>query len=104
MHDETRDNGTDRGPVDVLKHGLRVWAGEMRTLGAGLRTRFEISRLEKRLEQEYAHLGRIAEKPRGRKDDKELALQQIAFLKEEIEQLEAELARIHGEGPAKPKE
>jgi len=54
--------------------------------------KFEISRLEKELEREYGMLGRIAETPRGKKEEKELCLKQIAFLKEEIETLKKELA------------
>ncbi|WP_147819323.1 hypothetical protein [Salidesulfovibrio onnuriiensis] len=79
------------GVFDNLIYGLRVWLGEMRLMGKTSLRRFEISRLEKQLKEEYVHLGHIAENPRGRKEEKELALKQITFLKEEIAALEQEL-------------
>jgi hypothetical protein len=79
--------------LDVCLLGLKTWLAEMGWLTRSVLARFETSRLEKELEQEYANLGRIAEQPRGRKDDKELCLRQISFLKDEIETLKTELAR-----------
>lgn len=75
----------------VLLQGFKVWARELgRMVGTSMR-RFEISRLEKQLEEEYGLLGRIAEAPRGKMKEKEQSLNQIAFLKEEIETLRNEL-------------
>ncbi len=85
---ETRNESV----LDVFLLGLKTWVAEMSWLGKSLLGRFEISRLEKELEQEYGNLGRIAEAPRGRKEEKELCLRQIGFLKEEIETLKSELA------------
>ncbi len=79
--------------LDVFLLGLKTWLAEIKWLTKYLLTRFEISRLEKELEQEYALLGRIAEMPRGKKEEKELSLKQIDFLKEEIETLRTELAQ-----------
>jgi len=78
--------------LDIFLLGLKTWLEEIKWLGKSVLARFEISRLEKELEQEYGILGRIAETPRGKKEDKELCLKQVAFLKEEIETLKSELA------------
>ena len=79
--------------LDIFLLGLNTWLAEMTWLVASVLTRFEISRLEKELEREYGNLGRIAEAPRGRKEEKELALKQVGFLKEEIQTLQSELAQ-----------
>jgi len=78
--------------LDIFLLGIKTWLAEIKWLAKSLLTRFEISRLEKELNQEYGILGRIAETPRGKKEDKELCLKQIEFLKEEIETLKSELA------------
>lgn len=81
---------------ETLKLGLSTWWREVKKLlGSGMR-RFEISRLEKQLEEEYVTLGHIAESPRGKKQEKELCLKQIAFLKEEIETLRGEFEKQDG--------
>lgn len=87
------DTQTNESVLDTFLLGLKTWLAEMKWLTRSVLGRFEISRLEKELEREYASLGRIAEAPRGRMDEKELCLKQIAFLKEEIETLRSELAR-----------
>ncbi|WP_243544374.1 hypothetical protein [Pseudodesulfovibrio tunisiensis] len=84
--------------------GLRTWLAEMKWLCRSLVRRFEISRLEKELEQEYALLGRIAEAPRGKMEEKEMSLKQIEFLKSEIETLGTELARDREQRMAKLRE
>jgi len=78
--------------MDIFLLGLKTWLAEVQWLIKSLMGRFEISRLEKELEREYGMLGRIAEAPRGKQDEKQLCLKQIAFLKEEIETLKSELA------------
>ncbi|MBG0791736.1 MAG: hypothetical protein H0S80_14695 [Desulfovibrionaceae bacterium] len=78
--------------MDVFLLGLKTWLAEMKWLWRAQLGKFEISRLEKELDREYGILGRIAEAPRGKKEEKELCLRQIAFLKEEIATLERELA------------
>lgn len=78
--------------LSVFLLGLKTWTAEVKWLGKGLLGKYEISRLEKELEQEYGILGRIAEAPRGKKEEKERCLRQISFLKEEIETLKSELA------------
>ncbi|WP_285907802.1 hypothetical protein [Pseudodesulfovibrio pelocollis] len=83
----------DESILDVFLLGLKTWLAEMGWLTRSVLGRFEISRLEKELEREYATLGRIAEQPRGRKEEKDQCLGQISFLKEEIETLKAELAQ-----------
>lgn len=88
-----RDVQSNESVLDVFLLGLKTWLAEVGWLSRSVLARFEIGRLEKELEQEYATLGRIAEQPRGRKDDKELCLGQISFLKDEIETLKAELAQ-----------
>ena len=78
--------------LDIFLLGLKTWLAEIKWLAASVLGRYEISRLEKELNQEYGILGRIAETPRGKKEAKELCLKQIEFLKEEIETLRSELA------------
>jgi len=100
-------SNTNNGNESVLENfqlGLKTWLAEIQWLGKSLLTRFEISRLEKELNQEYGNLGRIAETPRGRKEEKELSLKQIDFLKEEIETLRSEAARDREERMAKLRE
>lgn len=92
------------GVFDNLVYGLRVWLKEMRFMGKTSMRRFEISRLEKQLKEEYVHLGHIAENPRGRKEEKELTLKQIKFLKEEIAALEQELEETGKEQAAEEQE
>lgn len=87
MHDAQSNESV----LDIFLLGLKTWLAEVGWLSRSVLARFEIGRLEKELEQEYATLGRIAEQPRGRKEDKDLCLAQISFLKEEIETLKAEL-------------
>ena len=87
--------------LDIFLLGLRTWAEEMKWLVKSVLGKFEISRLEKELEQEYGMLGRIAETPRGKKEEKELCLKQISFLKEEIETLRTELERDREERMSK---
>ena len=78
--------------LDIFQLGVKTWLEEAKWLVRSGLVRFETSRLEKELEREYVALGRIAEAPRGKKDEKELCLKQIAFLKEEIATLKDELA------------
>lgn len=78
--------------MDVFLLGLKTWLAEMKWLTRAQLGKFEISRLEKELNREYGILGRIAEAPRGRMEEKQLCLKQIAFLKEEIANLREELA------------
>jgi hypothetical protein len=78
--------------ADVFMLGLKTWLAEIKWLGKSALGRYEISRLEKELNREYGILGRIAESPKGKKSDKELCLNQIVFLKEEIETLKKDIA------------
>ncbi|AMK09914.1 MAG: hypothetical protein AB7E51_10130 [Pseudodesulfovibrio sp.] len=98
----------DETVMDVVVLGLKTWLAEVKWLTRSLAGRFEIGRLEKELDREYGILGRIAEAPRGRMEEKELCLKQIAFLREEIAHLKEELAndrearmrRVRGQDPA----
>jgi len=87
--------------LGVFQLGVQTWLAEVKWLTKSALTRWEISRLEKELEQEYGNLGRIAEAPRGKKEEKEMCLRQIEFLKEEIETLRTELAGDREERMAK---
>lgn len=89
MSEKKYDTDTVLG---VFQLGLQTWLAETKWLGKSALTRFEISRLEKELDREYGNLGRIAEAPRGKMDEKEMCLKQIEFLKEEIETLRTELS------------
>lgn len=86
----------DETVLETVRTGLRVWSREMLRLVGRAHGQFEISRLRKRLDEEYLRLGHIAEAPRGRKEEKERVLRQIAFLKEEIGTLERELDEADG--------
>lgn len=79
------------GFAETMRLGIMVWASEMKWLATSLLRRFEISRLAKRLQEEYTRLGQVAETPRGKKQEKDLILKQISFLKEEIRILEDDL-------------
>lgn len=88
------ENKTDDqalGFIEIIRLGVTVWLSEMKWLGYSLLRKFEISRLAKRLQEEYTRLGTVAEAPRGKKQAKELCLKQISFLKDEIKLLEDEL-------------
>ncbi len=78
--------------MGIFLLGIRTWLEEIKWLSRSVLGRFEISRLEKELNREYGILGRIAENPRGKMDDKALCLGQITFLKEEIDTLKRDLA------------
>lgn len=91
MSEHRADIPDPKSLSDTVKLGLSTWWRETKKLLSGTSRHFEISRLEKQLEEEYVHLGRIAEAPRGRKQEKELCLKQIAFLKEEIATLREEV-------------
>ncbi|MGL1863119.1 MAG: hypothetical protein OCC46_11410 [Pseudodesulfovibrio sp.] len=97
-------NTTNESVLDIFLLGLKTWLAEIRWLTKSILTRYEISRLEKELEQEYGTLGRIVEMGKGKKQDKELSLKQIDFLKEEIETLRSELARDREDRMAKLRE
>ena len=92
---------TDESVLDVFLLGVKTWLAEVKWLGRSVLGRFEIGRLEKELEREFAALGRIAEAPRGKKEEKELSLKQVAFLKDEIATLRQELARDREDRMAK---
>lgn len=92
------------GILDNIVFGLRVWLKEMKWMSKASMRRFEISRLEKQLEEEYVHLGRIAEAPRGKKEEKDLVLKQIKFLKDEIATLEQELEQNRMRHEGEPQE
>lgn len=92
---------TDESVLDVFLLGVKTWLAEVGWLTRSLLGRFEIGRLEKELEREYATLGRIAEAPRGKKEEKDLCLKQIDFLKDEIATLKGELARDREDRMAK---
>lgn len=87
--------------LEVFLLGVKTWLEEIKWLSRSVLGRFEISRLEKELQREYAALGRIAEAPRGKMEEKELCLRQISFLKEEITTLKSELARDREDRMAK---
>lgn len=88
----TSEQPQNESVLDIFLLGLKTWIAEIKWLASSVLGRYEISRLEKELNQEYGILGRITETPKGKKEDKELCLKQIAFLKEEIETLKGELA------------
>ncbi len=76
----------------VLLLGLKVWGREMKRLARLLVDGYEIRRLRRRLDQECMLLGRIdAEGSDG--PERELCLNQISFMKEEVVVLTLERER-----------
>lgn len=88
---EPQNEVSSMGLVEIIRLGVTVWLSEMKWLGYALLRKFELSRLAKRLKEEYTRLGTVAEAPRGKKQEKELCLKQISFLKDEMKILEEEL-------------
>ena len=74
-----------------LKEFVCVWVDEMKWLVFVLNKKYEIHRLEKELDREYSHLGRVVTSASPKKVDKELALKQIDFLREEIDSILKEI-------------
>ncbi len=82
------DKGT--GVIDNFKKGLTVWVQELKGIFTRLLGNFEVRQLEKRLEREYALLGKLTcDDAEG---DIELCSKQIDFFKEEISKLKKEQA------------
>ncbi len=88
---ETSLETSQLGLLETVRLGISVYASEMKWLGCAVLKKFEISRLAKRRKEEYIRLGRLAETPKGKKQEKELCLKQLSFLKDEIETLKNEL-------------
>ncbi|OEU70086.1 MAG: hypothetical protein BA863_00380 [Desulfovibrio sp. S3730MH75] len=79
-----------KGLIDNFKSGLAVWTQELKTIFSKLLGNFEVCQLEKRLEREYALLGKLScDDAQG---DIELCKKQIDFFKEEISKLKKEQA------------
>ncbi|WP_031482475.1 hypothetical protein [Maridesulfovibrio frigidus] len=79
-----------KGLIDNFKNGLAVWMQELKTIFSKLLGNFEVCQLEKRLEREYALLGKLScDDAQG---DIELCKKQIDFFKEEISKLKTEQA------------
>ncbi|MCT4534927.1 hypothetical protein [Halodesulfovibrio sp.] len=84
-----------------LCFGLTVWKQNIKRMFSDILHSFEIKQLEKRLEQEYAALGKVTsyhleeneEKPAVPSFEMTSAAKQIAFLKEEI----ARLKEVHNQ-------
>ncbi|WP_432738771.1 hypothetical protein [Maridesulfovibrio sp. FT414] len=79
-----------KGIIDIFKIGLDVWLQEMRGVFTKLMGNFEVCQLEKRLEKEYALLGKLTSG--DAKGDVELCKKQIDFFKDEISRLKKEQA------------
>ncbi len=79
-----------KGIVDIFKIGLDVWLQEMRGVFSKLMGNFEVCQLEKRLEKEYALLGKLT--TGAAEGDVELCKKQIDFFKDEISKLKKEQA------------
>lgn len=82
------------GPLSVFGEGLRLLAGEVAfALGTAAR-RLEIRRLEKRLSEEYACLGRLAS-DQADAAGAELCRVEAAFLAEEAGRVRRETLDRH---------
>ncbi|CCO23174.1 hypothetical protein [Maridesulfovibrio hydrothermalis] len=79
-----------KGLIDNFKVGFDVWMQEIKGIFSRLLGNFEVRQLEKRLEKEYALLGKlICDDAKG---DSELCRKQIDFFKDEISKLKKEQA------------
>ena len=87
--DNTQTN-EDKGIINIFKIGLDVWLQEMRSLFSSLLGNFEVCQLDKRLEKEYALLGKLT--CGDAEGDIELCKKQIDFFKDEISKLQKEQA------------
>ncbi|WP_320006757.1 hypothetical protein [Maridesulfovibrio sp.] len=83
-------NEKSSGLLENFKLGLDVWLAEMKGIVSRLLGNFEVSQLEKRLEKEYALLGKLT--CGDAEGDTELCRKQIDFFKDEISRLEKEQA------------
>ncbi|WP_320171725.1 hypothetical protein [Maridesulfovibrio sp.] len=86
----TVHTGEKKGIFDIFKIGLDVWLQEMRGVFSKLLGNLEVCQLEKRLEKEYALLGKITCGDSA--GDAELCKKQIDFFKDEISRLKKEQA------------
>ncbi|NDV27209.1 hypothetical protein [Desulfovibrio sp. JC010] len=83
-------NEKSSGLLENFKLGLDVWLAEMKGIVSRLLGNFEVCQLEKRLEKEYALLGKLTT---GDVDgNAELCKKQIEFFKDEISRLRKEQA------------
>ncbi len=87
----TKNSSSELGVLESLRLGISVWLSEMTWLGSSLYKQFMISRLVKRLQEEYTNLGKAVENEEAQSSEKEICLKQISFLKDEIHTLENEL-------------
>ncbi len=85
------------GLFEAISIGIKVLLSEIYwTILKSLR-KWEICELKKRLNKEYAELGKLtAHNPKNKKEIK-LCMEQIEFLKNEVEFLEKELEKIREE-------
>lgn len=92
------DTSTPEKNTSVFQNlcfGISVWKQNMKRMFSDILHSFEIKQLEKRLEQEYAALGKVTsyhleeneEKPAIPSFEMTSAAKQISFLKEEIARL-----------------
>lgn len=79
-----------KGILDNFKVGFDVWVQEMKGVLNKILGNFEVSQLEKRLEKEYALLGKLTYG--DAEGDVELCRKQIHFFKDEISRLIKEQA------------
>jgi len=111
--DSPRRNPAAGGIIDNLKLGLKVLADELKwTVSRTVRS-YEIKQMRRRLEEEYALLGKLArtrmdsgEAKAGLPRDGEagIILSQIEFLEKEIEFMERDMERSRDESLTRRKE
>lgn len=85
----------EKSVLENLCFGISVWKQNIKRMFSDILHSFEIKQLEKRLEQEYAALGKVTsyhldeneEKPAVPSFEMTSAAKQISFLKEEITRL-----------------
>ncbi|WP_290922971.1 hypothetical protein [Halodesulfovibrio sp.] len=85
----------EKSVLENLCFGISVWKQNITRMFSDILHSFEIKQLEKRLEQEYAALGKVTsyhldeneEKPAVPSFEMTSAAKQISFLKEEITRL-----------------
>ncbi|OBQ55645.1 hypothetical protein [Halodesulfovibrio spirochaetisodalis] len=89
----------EKSVLENLRYGISVWKQNIKRMFSDILHAFEIKQLEKRLDQEYAALGKVTSYHLEKNEDKPAvpsfemtsASKQIIFLKEEI----ARLKEVH---------
>lgn len=101
------------GVLDNIKLGLKVMADELKWTVTRVVRNYEIKQMKRRLDEEYALLGKLARKRMDageakaampRDGEAGIILSQIEFLEKEMEFLEQQMESSRGESLARRRE